>query len=198
MVRLAESAEGYGVGVSLVTESDAEEITELVHRNLSHLQGHMPWALDEPTTSADRRVMIKGWLADWKDGGDAVYAIRLEGESQIRGACGIHNRIGPRALEIGYWLSKDSEGMLIITRAAAIATGLAFELDDIESVEIHHDKANLKSGKVPERLGFTRISEAPDSATTRLAKKDLGVSVTWRMQRSAWNGYQLPEIWDPR
>jgi len=48
----------------------------------------------------------------------------------------------------------------------------AFTVPDIERVEIHHDKANAASRRVPEKLGFVLVEEVPDA---KLAPNDIGM-----------------------
>ena len=62
-------------------------------------------------------------------------------------------------LEIGYWVAVDQVRQGFATLAAAGLTDAGFGLPGIERVEIHHDRANDVSGRVPSRLGFTRLRE---------------------------------------
>jgi ribosomal-protein-serine acetyltransferase len=53
-------------------------------------------------------------------------------------------------------------------------------------VEIHHDKANTRSGGIPRRLGYVFAGEAPDAPATPAAPGEVGIDCTWRMTRDAW------------
>ena len=58
----------------------------------------------------------------------------------------MHDDVGPGALEIGYWCHIEYAGRGIITRSAVRLTDIAFEPSPgIERVEIHCDKANIRS-----------------------------------------------------
>jgi RimJ/RimL family protein N-acetyltransferase len=80
---------------------------------------------------------------------------------------GLHRRIGPRALEIGYWTHVNHAGRGYMTAAAKAITHVAEALDDIDRVEIHTDEANVRSAAIPPKLGYrldrvdTRRPEAP-------------------------------------
>ena len=83
------------------------------------------------------------------------------------GIIGLHRRIGPRAVEIGYWTHVDHAGRGYMTAAAKAVTEAAEALDDVDRVEIHTDEANLRSAAIPQKLGYrldrvdVRIPEAP-------------------------------------
>jgi RimJ/RimL family protein N-acetyltransferase len=84
-------------------------------------------------------------------------------------------------VEIGYWVHVDFVGKGIVTMVSQSLTELAFAIwPEIDIVEIHHDEANIASGKVALRLGFQhvrtveRIPEAPNES---------GVGYHWAMAR---------------
>ena len=52
-------------------------------------------------------------------------------------------------LEIGYWVHVDHLQKGYATEMARILTSAAFTVPGIERVEIHHDKANTRSGAIP-------------------------------------------------
>ena len=56
----------------------------------------------------------------------------------------------------------------------------AFAMPDITHVEIHHDKANVRSARVPAKLGFTLVREVLDEIQ---APGEIGISCEWRIDR---------------
>jgi RimJ/RimL family protein N-acetyltransferase len=90
--------------------------------------------------------------------------------------------VEPR-LEIGYWVHADHLRRGIATEAARALTEVAFGVDGIERVEIHHDRANVRSRAVPARLGFTFMGESPDGAR---APAEDGIDCTWTITASEW------------
>jgi RimJ/RimL family protein N-acetyltransferase len=85
----------------------------------------------------------------------------------VIGGFGLHRRIGPGGIEIGYWVHVDYAGQGYATTAAQALTQAGLALDDVTRVEIHTDEANVKSAAIPRRLGyrldrvFEREPEAP-------------------------------------
>jgi RimJ/RimL family protein N-acetyltransferase len=67
---------------------------------------------------------------------------------------GLYRRVGPRALEIGYWVRTDLEGRGIATEAAALLTHAGLGLPGIDRMEIRCDPDHTASAAVPRKLGY--------------------------------------------
>lgn len=161
--------------------TDAGALCALVEDNLEHLRPWMPWAANEPLSVEQRVGLIETWATASTAGGDAVFGVCL-GDQPI-GSCGLHRRRGPHGLEIGYWIDKDFVGRGLATEAARVLTAAAFTVRDITFVEIHHDKANVASARIPEHLGYALLGETPDIVE---APGEVGVDCTWRMEANDW------------
>jgi RimJ/RimL family protein N-acetyltransferase len=100
-----------------------------------------------------------------------------------RSAAGLHRRIEPDGLEIGYWIHPSFTGRGLATSAARLLTDAAFAVEGITHVEIHHDKANVASAGVPRRLAYRLVAEAPDGIA---APAEIGIERIWRVDRDEW------------
>lgn len=180
--RLPERLDGPRIVLHRWVYEDLDRLMASVARNLDHLRPWMPWIADEPLTRKQREDLMGRWQRDWETGGDAVYGVLLR-DGEVVGGSGLHRRRGPHGLEIGYWVDQDHQGQGVATEAASMLTDAAFEIPEIDFVEIHHDKANVASGRVPEKLGYERIGEAPDEATS---PGEVGIEVTWRITKASW------------
>jgi RimJ/RimL family protein N-acetyltransferase len=162
---------------------DVDVLAEAVTRNIEHLRPWMEWIAHEPLSRAARLALIEGWARQREAGGDVVYGVLRDG--QVVGGTGLHRRPGPHGLEIGYWIDEGHTGQGIATEVARALTTAALALDGIHFVEIHHDRGNVASGRIPRRLGFTFIGEAPSEVT---APGQEGVDCTWRVTADEWRG----------
>ena len=141
----------------------------------------MPWIEAEPQTLDDKEDLIRGWDEEWANRTGFTMGIFLKGE--LIGATGYHVRGPVGVLEIGYWLGVDYVGHGIATMCARELTYVAFALNEVNVVEIHHDVANQASGRIPEKLGYVceetyeRKPEAPGES---------GVGNRWVMTRQSW------------
>jgi RimJ/RimL family protein N-acetyltransferase len=77
----------------------------------------------------------------------------------------------------------DWTGRGIATDAAAALTETALGLPGIDRVEIHHDAANVASGRIPAKLGYTRLSERPARDLWPPAPSETGTDVIWQITR---------------
>lgn len=161
--------------------SDADALARAVTESADHLRPWMGWVAEEPLPLERRRAMIEKWERDWSEGGDVMLGVFVRG--RIVGSFGLHRRIGPGGLEIGYWIHPRFLRRGLATRAAALATDAAFTVPGISHVEIHHDKANQASAGIPRKLGFEWLGEARDEPE---APRDIGVEWRWRMDRATW------------
>lgn len=162
---------------------DAAALTEAVIESAEHLRPWMAWMVEEPLPPDVRRRRINDWNRDHEQGGDAVLGVFLDG--RVVGGCGLHRRLDPDGLEIGYWIHVDFTRRGLATQIATLLTQAALDLPDITHVEIHHDKGNDASAGVPRKLGFELVGEVAREPT---APADIGIECRWRMTRDAWVG----------
>jgi RimJ/RimL family protein N-acetyltransferase len=134
--------------------ADAELLDEAVTSSIEHLRPWMPWIADEPRTLDERVELLRGFRSRFDSGDDFVYGIFAPDDSRVLGGTGLHTRLGDDAFEIGYWIRADAAGRGLATESTAALTRVAFELSDVERVEIHVEPANERSAAVPRRLGF--------------------------------------------
>jgi ribosomal-protein-serine acetyltransferase len=163
------------------TETDAAALNTAVEQSREHLRPWMPWASDPPLSLRGRKAQIARWDSERAEGGDGIYGILTAG--RIAGGGGLHRRIGVGGLETGYWLHPDFTGRGLMTQAAQIMIAAAFSMPDIARVEVHHDKANLRSGAIPSRLGFRLISEERRAPQ---APGESGIECCWQITRGEW------------
>jgi RimJ/RimL family protein N-acetyltransferase len=160
---------------------DVPALGDAIRTSLEHLRPWMAFAALEPLDDEARVELIGSWDEEWAAGGDTIFGVFCDGA--VVGGCGWHRRRGPTVLEIGYWIHVDHVRQGFATELARGLTGAAFAIEGIDRVEIHHDKANVRSGAVPRSLGFTAGVERPDEIA---APAEIGIDCTWFVERAAW------------
>jgi ribosomal-protein-serine acetyltransferase len=161
---------------------DSRALYAAVAASADHLRPWMPWAEGYTPELAQAFVDRNACQPGNPAVAEASYLV-LDREEHLLGVCGLHARIGPGAVEIGYWVDARSTRRGVATLAAAALTDLAFSLSEVQSVEIHHDQANRASGAIPARLGYELVATIDDVAG---APGEVGVELQWRMTASGW------------
>jgi len=134
---------------------DLDALQAAIEESRDHLRPWMFWA---DQTRGETASFLRGSVDKWDFGEEFTYLLLTSSGDRVQGGAGLHPRLGPDALEIGYWLRADATGRGLMTATAAALTNAAFALDGIKRVEIHCDQANVRSAAVPRRLGYTLVS----------------------------------------
>lgn len=152
---------------------DAAGLKEAVDSSVEHLRPWMPWIQAEPQTLADKVKLVRGFRARFDLNEDYTYGVfDREGEGVI-GGTGLHTRIGVGAYEIGYWIRASHIGLGYATELSAALTRVAFEVCEVDRVEIHCEPSNERSCAIPRKLGYreeARLARrllAPDGGEPR-------------------------------
>ncbi|HET6508370.1 MAG TPA: GNAT family N-acetyltransferase [Baekduia sp.] len=162
---------------------DAAALEAAVAASREHLRPWMAWAAGPPPGVAWRRRWIRDVCAEEAAGGDRYRGFFDAADGTLLGSGGLHRRIGPRAWEIGYWVHVDQIGRGVATAAVAQLVAEAFSDPDVDLVQIHHDAANLASGAVARRSGFTDLGTV--AKPNLAAPGETGVERRWRLEREA-------------
>ncbi|NYI07850.1 GNAT family N-acetyltransferase [Allostreptomyces psammosilenae] len=160
--------------------ADADAADRAVAESRDHLAPWLFWAIGHSRDSAVE--FVNRCERDWESGDAYNYAITVGGEAI--GSISLMRRIAPAGLEIGYWLHPAWTGRGLMTKAVTALTREAFTLPGTDHVEIHHDEANLASGAVPKRLGFTEVGRRPLGPEEPRGTAQTGVLVIWRLRRA--------------
>lgn len=124
-------------------------------------------------------AIVAQWSEEAAAGGDETVGVFFGGRVVV--GAGLHQRIGPGGVEIGYWVHR------ACTRGFATSVARAHQprVHDAarRRVEIEHDAANMASAGVPARLGFRRVGEESREPE---APAETGVHVVWPVTREEW------------
>jgi RimJ/RimL family protein N-acetyltransferase len=133
---------------------DAPLLKDAVDSSLDDLRPWMPWAAHEPQTVAQKVELLREFRGKFDLARDFTYGIFDREERTAVGGTGLHTRRGAEAFEIGYWIRTSHAGTGLGTEATAALTRVAFELTDVEFIEIRCDPANERSRAIPRKLGY--------------------------------------------
>lgn len=133
--------------------ADAENLKRAIDESLAGLKAWVPWGAAEPTELPAMRERLEKFAREFGHNGTWGFAILDGDETALLGGIGLHGRVGPTAVEIGYWVRTSAEGRGIASEAVSMLTPVAMAAG-ASHVEIHCDPRNAASGRVAARAGF--------------------------------------------
>jgi RimJ/RimL family protein N-acetyltransferase len=141
--------------------ANAPHFESALRVNRKHIGAWIPPAWDEPSELAAIERRLSQFQSEFHAGIGFVYAIFDPSEEEVLGEAGLMPRLGPRTLEIGYWVHADHVGIGLATEATRALTNAGLALPDVDRIEIHCDSANAPSAAVPRKLGY-HLMPRPD------------------------------------
>jgi RimJ/RimL family protein N-acetyltransferase len=133
---------------------DAPLLKDAIDSSLEHLRPWMPWTADEPQTLEQKTDLLKLFRSEFDIGENFIYGVFSPDEKEQVGATGLHPRIGPGGLEIGYFVRASAIRQGIATESSAALTRVGFEVCNADRIEIRIDPRNQASFGIPRKLGF--------------------------------------------
>lgn len=164
--------------------ADAPLLVKAVTTSVEHLRPWLPWAHAEPEPLDVKVQRLREFRATFDRDEDYVYGIFGPDEREVLGGTGMHPRVGPAALEIGYWIGAPHAGRGLATEAAAALTRVAFEVNGVERMEIRCDPRNVRSAAIPPRLGYAL--DATLRARLPGADGAMADSMVWSLLRAEY------------
>jgi RimJ/RimL family protein N-acetyltransferase len=153
-------------------------MSQAVLASLDHLRPWMPWASAEAASPAAQLERCKAMQDAWASGSDYSYVLLTDETGPVIGSFGLHRRVGPGGIELGYWMHVNYVGQGYATEVAQALTEASLALDEITRVEIHTDQANVKSAAIPQRLGFRldRVDEREPEAPAECGRIQIWIT----------------------
>jgi len=133
-----------------LTPDDAPEVFESIDTQRRHLGRWLPFVADTRSVE-DSRQAVGQMAADGTS--NPVFTIR-DGK-RFAGLIGFKESDPQQgATEIGYWLREEYQGRGIVTAAVERLCRHAFTTMGLRRITIHCAAGNLRSNRIPQRLGF--------------------------------------------
>ncbi len=134
---------------------DAPLLKQAIDESLEHLRPWIRWAEKEPEELDKKIERLRQFRGNFDLDQEYVYGVFDREQTRVLGGTALHTRVGPGALEIGYWIHQKHIHQGLATELSAALTKVAFEIHGVYRVEIHCDPRNVRSAAVPRKLGFT-------------------------------------------
>jgi ribosomal-protein-serine acetyltransferase len=140
------------LSLKLIELKDCSRIYELMNQSRSYLREWLPW-LDYTTKPEDTNEFIKICLTGFAESKSLTTVILFKGD--IVGVASFNSiNWSNKTAQIGYWLGQDYQGNGIIIKVTKALVEYAFNELKLNKVEIRVATENVKSRRIPEKLGF--------------------------------------------
>ena len=133
---------------------DAFLLQNAIQESLEHLRPWLPWVKDEPEELKVKIERLRVFRADFDLSKKYFYGVFNPEETEMIGGIGLDRDIGPNAFEIGYWIHVNHVNKGYATEISAALTKVAFEVENVNRIEIHCDPDNTRSAAIPKKLRY--------------------------------------------
>ena len=149
-----ESFESDRLTIRAPCTGDGTEINAAVRETFDDLKVWMPWAQEVPTLE-ESEAFVRRAQCQFLAREDLVLFLFLKGTNTLVGSSGLHGIDWdiPK-FEIGYWCRKRFQAQGYITESTEAIAQFAFDTLGAKRVEIRCDSKNVRSRRIPDRLGF--------------------------------------------
>jgi RimJ/RimL family protein N-acetyltransferase len=155
--------------------SDAPLLLAAITDSIPALERWTPWVIPQPLEAVVLEQRLQKFHTQFDTGETYIYGIFDSAEKEVLGQAGLYARVGPGALEVGYFLRSSATGKGIATEATRLLVRLAFKELGVECVEARCEPGNVASSAVPRRLGFTLRETIVEPARTGEGNTDLQI-----------------------
>ena len=155
-----------GAQLRRLRAADGPALRTAVRESLEHLRPWMAWAVPGAADGDDQLAFARAAEASWDAGTEHLYLLRTSADGPVLGSFGLHRRVGPHAVEVGYWLHADASGRGHARAATRALVAVGLDLPGVERVEVHVDTANVRSSAVARAAGLRLdrvVERAPES-----------------------------------
>lgn len=167
--------------------SDAPAVHAGLTEGWDEMKRWIPWATEAAPTVQETEKLVERWIGEREGGINFIYGAFDPGEERVFGGVGLYRRVGPEALEIGYWVRASEWGRGYATEMSRALTRVAFDLPWVRRVVAFIDPQNVGSGRVPTKLGYERHDDLDGRAgRSRSGKPMLRFTLTRSRFDAEW------------
>lgn len=134
---------------------DTPSVSRAIEESIEHLRPWLTWTAHEPLTLAQRLTWVRTQRGHFDLGSDYCFGAFSKDEEQLLGfgllrlAADVHER------ELGYWIHARHVRQGLATELVSALLRVAFDVEQLDSVELRTFPHNLASARLARRLGFS-------------------------------------------
>jgi RimJ/RimL family protein N-acetyltransferase len=135
--------------------ADTASLSRAIEESLEHLRPWLTWTAHEPLAFDERLTWVRTQRGHFDLGSDYCFGVFPKDERALwgMGLLRLSGTVDER--ELGYWVHAAQLRQGLALELVSALVRIAFELDDLDALEIRTFPHNLASARVAERLGFS-------------------------------------------
>lgn len=167
-----------GAVLTRLRAADGPALRTAVRESLEHLGPWLPWATPRSADGDAQLDFARAAELSWTAGTEHLYLLRASVDGPVLGSFGLHRRLGPGVIEIGYWLHPAATGRGYARAATRALVDVAHALPGLERVEVHVDEANVRSSAVARAAGLRidRVEVREPKSPAQVGRGEIWVS----------------------
>lgn len=171
---------------------DTESVSLAIAESIEHLRPWLTWTAHEPLTPAQRLTWLRTQRGHFDLGSDYCFGAFARDGTRLLG-CGLLRLTASDERELGYWIHAAHVRQGLGTELVSALLRAAFDIEQLQAVELRTFPHNLASERLARGLGFSgpvleRLSyPMPDGS-----KSDLHAYALSRPEYAVSPARQLP------
>lgn len=137
---------------------DGAMFNEAIIESFENLHRFMEWAKEKPSVEESEtyaRIAEANWIFKKQEEPWLQLCMIDKETNQFIGAVGLHHYVWEvPSVEMGYWIRDSRAQQGLMTEAINAMTQYAFRQVGVKRITITCDRDNIRSKKIPERLGY--------------------------------------------
>lgn len=147
---------------------DAPLLHEAIESSIVELRRFTPWVIPDSPELPTLTARLERFRTQFDTGESSIYGIFDCAGTRVIGQVGLYARVGPGALELGYFIRTDAAGRGYATEAARALVDLAFSETNVARIELRCEPENKASVAIAQRLGFRLRETLAETTGARL------------------------------
>jgi RimJ/RimL family protein N-acetyltransferase len=130
-------------------------VSRAITESIEHLRPWLTWTAHEPMTFAQRLTWVRTQRGHFDLGSDYSFGAFTRDEAQLLGFGLLRLAADVDERELGYWIHQGHLRQGLATELVSALLRVAFEVEQLDGVEIRTFPHNVASARLAQKLGFS-------------------------------------------
>jgi RimJ/RimL family protein N-acetyltransferase len=134
---------------------DTPNVSRAIEESIEHLRPWLTWTAHEPLTLAQRLTWVRTRRGHFDLGSDYCFGAFSKDEGQLLGFGLLRLAADVDERELGYWIHAHHLRQGLATELVSALLRVAFDIEQLDAVELRTFPHNEASARLARRLGFS-------------------------------------------